>query len=150
MRRELSQFIGVPYHYTNGPMTTLEEQSMPYGLNCQFLVHLIYQSFGIVLPTNMLSKEIFEDERLFMNVADPEDMRILDVVIFGREPEKDTRRLHLAVFTGEMDETGSPLLIHASNIGKQVSVWPLEKFSFYPQYKKIYTIKRWRNFMVHT
>jgi hypothetical protein len=143
MRREFSQFIGLPYQYDNGPLATTGKQDIAHGLNCQLLVHLVYQNFGINLPPHMLSKEIFEDESLFAKVTDPKTMRILDVVIFGPENVKDTRRFHLAVCTGEIDKTAdNSFLIHANSIEGEVSVWPLEKFSSKPQYRRIYAIKR--------
>ena len=92
----------------------------------------------------MLSKEIFEDTELFENVDGLEQLKMLDLFVFGRQNEHNFRRLHLAVFTGEINESGSPLLVHANGIEKQVSVWALENFFLYPRYQRIYAIKRWR------
>ena len=126
MKGEFSQFIGRPYNFQNGPTTGSKEQNISDGLNCQFLVHLIYREFGLTLPFDMLSKEIFENMELFENILSLERMRTLDVVVFGKQEEQDLKKLHLTIFTGETNETGSPLLIHATSIEKQVSVWSLE------------------------
>lgn len=84
----------------------------------------------------MLSKEIYEDTQLFTMVEETGRLKLLDVFLFGKENEQDFKKLHLAIHTGEHDELGNPLLIHANGIQKRVSVWPLKQFLSYPQYKK--------------
>lgn len=145
IRGELSPFIGLPYNFSNGPSSINGNEDLKDALNCQALVHRIYQTFGIPLPVGLLSKEIFEDRILFFDIPlelRTSDLAILDVFVFGKQDVKDFRRLHLGLYTGETDETQDPLIIHATAIDNQVSIWPLQKFIIYPRYERLYAIKR--------
>lgn len=137
---EIEAFLNIPYCFENGPSAPDKDD----GLNCQALVHLFYKKvFGISLPEEMLSKEIYEDTTLF-DFVDPEgELRRGDVFIFGK-PEVNHKKLHLAVYIGEKDERGSPLLIHANTVDGKVSIWPRDKFSRNPGYEKTYAVKRYR------
>lgn len=139
---EFKRYIDIPYKFTNGP-DSLVSGSLDEGVNCQTLVHEMLKSFGITLHRGMLSKEIYEDYELFADVEGVDEAKFLDIFIFGRDGEKDPKKFHLAVCTGD-DEKRDLLLIHANGVQKKVSVWPLKQFSDYPQYEKIYAIKRVR------
>lgn len=135
----VESLIGLPYRYENGPMA----DSRPVdGVNCQLLVHLALELLhGINLPPAMRSKEIFEDQEFFAEI--PLDTASLgDIFMFGKADETDPRQFHLAVKIDEDLRTQQPLLIHATNIEKTVTVWPLIQFFSHPRYEKLFAVKR--------
>ncbi|OGM75909.1 hypothetical protein A2210_00940 [Candidatus Woesebacteria bacterium RIFOXYA1_FULL_40_18] len=136
---EILSLLDLPYNFGNGP--DVKNVSPKDGVNCQQLTHMILATlFQIRLPTEMRSKEFYEDQKYFTQVL-VKEATIGDVFIFGRPEENDYRKLHLAVFIGQ-DSDGSALLIHANGVDKQVSLWPLDKFSQHPRYEKLYAVKR--------
>lgn len=56
----------------------------------------------------------YEGKKLFQNV-DRGPYRQGDVFLFGPTGLRDFHKLHAAVFVGEYDDSGMPLLLHASN-----------------------------------
>lgn len=134
------EYIGIPYNLDNGP-DRINGQIPQEGLNCQALVHVLYRiRRGIHIPQGMLSKEIFEDLWRFRRVTRDGEPQEGDIFIFGKLTELNFRKLHLAYHTG----VGS-LLLHANSVDRRVSVWPLDKFPFYPRYQRLYAIKRIRS-----
>ena len=142
---EVKQFLGFPYNYARGPWLENKDETARDGLNCQLFVHFIYKKwFGVVLPKGMWGKEIYEDHRiLFRSVAvDEEELKKGDIFLFGPKQLVDARRLHLAVYTGEMDEDKDLLLLHVNSIDQISSLWPLRKFHQYRRYKILHRVKR--------
>lgn len=146
IKGEFKQFVGLTYNFSNGPSSINGNKDLKEALNCQSLIHRIYQMFRIPIPPGLLSKEIYEDKELFFNLPIDNlnvlDLAILDVFILGRQHEQDFRKLHLGLFIGEADEMQNPLIIHATAIDRQVSIWSLQKFFNYPRYERLYAIKR--------
>ncbi|RJQ28092.1 hypothetical protein C4577_00055 [Candidatus Parcubacteria bacterium] len=142
-RFEIQRYIGIPYEYKNGPEEikdrTVGEQT---GINCILLAHWILQDNGHSLPENILSKEMYEDEKRFKPVPSLEEIERGDIFVFGKEGKPDLYSLHLAIFIGERDKQEQPLLIHATYEEKQVVIWPLEKFTKYRRYAKLLAVKR--------
>lgn len=141
---EWGRYLGIPYCFENGPdkvpdlTTALKE-----GANCQALAHLIQAALGSPLPLDALSKEIFEDDSRFPSVPLDEIVGG-EIFLFGREQEKDPRRLHKAIYTGLRDEGGDPLLIHSNGVDGKSSIWPLRRFAEVERYQSLYAIKRIR------
>lgn len=128
MKKELfKQYIGLLYEFKAGPGDASDK------LNCQKLVHKIYEDAGHRLPSNLLSKEIFEDEIIFRNVDVYYEYgrKILDIYVFGKRYETDHKKFHLAIFTGLYAENNDPILIHASGRAKKVIFTTLEEFLEY-------------------
>lgn len=152
MRKEFLKYLNLPYNYCNGPdAISSMSHILERGLNCQALVHLIYQHFGLNLPKELLSAEVFADEDLFQSLPwdDPEQLQALDIFLFGGENDDfDTKKLHLAVYTGEQDEEANPLLIHANSVEQKISIWPLKEFQQHWRYRKIYGLRRLRHLYI--
>ena len=143
---EFQQFTGIPFNKEAGPTVLNGQEELTEGINCQGLVHKIYNYFGHNLPPSFRSREIFEDEELFFSLSldnlDPFSLAKLDILIFGRQDVIDFRKLHLSVYTGELDKDQNPLIIHSTRVEQQVVIWPLQKFFTFPKYEKLYAIKR--------
>lgn len=137
---EIEQLLRLPYRRDNGPNN--KPPLLTEGVNCQLLTHKVLAIlFEVNLPAEMLSKEIFEDQVCFSELR-PEEAKLGDVFIFGKQEEQDFRRLHLAVYVDRDNHANTPILLHASGIDGRVSLWPLDKFSQYPRYQKLYAVKR--------
>lgn len=135
----VESLIGLPYRYESGPMANSQPND---GVNCQLLVHLALGLLhGTNLPPAMMSKEIFEDHEFFEEISFGSFL-LGDVFVFGKAAETDPRQFHLAVKIDEDPRTQQPLLIHATNIEKAVTIWPLTQFSSYPRYEKLFAVKR--------
>lgn len=92
----------------------------------------------------MRSQEIFEDEKLFRVVDLAEEQPNLgDIFVFGKK-KAPNYKLHLAFFTGDADQQGELLLIHA-NMLEGVSIWPLSRFAQYRRYQLLKAVKRLRD-----
>lgn len=162
----IHKYQDIPYSVTRGPWTAEvegREHSIDKGVNCQYFYHeFLEATTGFQLDSNMLSKEIYEDDELFVPLAPPPHSRleIADIFLFGKDTEPselDTRTLHMAAFSGEY-ENDSPLLIHF--FGKRESIdengvvcpedtglqiWSLNKFNeerYTKYYGKIWAVKR--------
>lgn len=145
MKLELSSYLGLDYAYNNHPgIVRTVDAAREQGLNCETLTHFILRDhLGIKLPEEMRAMEIFEDDASFKPVPSDAAYELGDIFFFGRENEDDAKRLHLAVFTGNFDQTGDPLLIHANWHDRGVSIWPLGKFAEHKRYKELHTVKRY-------
>jgi hypothetical protein len=124
-RGVFDKFIGLQYEFNAGPGDVSNK------LNCQKLVHKIYTEAGYSLPLDLLSKEIFENKIIFKNIDSKEERKILDIYIFGKKEEIDSKKFHLAIFTGLYTENNDPLLIHASGRSKKVIFTSLSEFLKY-------------------
>ncbi len=163
---------GYEYNFGNGPdVIRTESQAKQLGLNCVTLTHLLIpRLFDIELPGNMRGWEMYCINPFFGDVARAEDMDLGDVLFFGRptlpeyalqySPVYDEYKeltneeignnligqkysgVHLAMNTGEADDTENPLLIHASKMEGTVVIWSLAKFLDLKQYSTIHAIKR--------
>ena len=89
----------------------------------------------------MWSQEIFHDESLIFATVDRFAFEA-DIGIFGPIHGRDPRYFHLAYFTGQHDESGDPLLLHATVYDRQVSIWKLSDFFKKPRYEELKRIKR--------
>jgi len=141
---ELSRYIGTPYDYASSPIVGQESSRV----NCQKLIHLLYKDrFGISLPTGLWSKEIYDDNAFFRNIAFRERFVEGDILIFGpRNPQStnpDPRQYHLTFFTGEVNQSQDPVLIHASSYhGGTVTTNGLKTFFNTPQHASLKRVKR--------
>ncbi len=127
------------YHgYPNRPSEELERR----GINCIALIHQIYKDLGVILPSGMWAKEILEDEDFaFRTLGEEESYRFGDIFVFG-PAKSNPYRLHLALFTGEFEET-EPILFHiTSKNGETPTNWRLSQFQSFWEYGRIYGIKR--------
>jgi cell wall-associated NlpC family hydrolase len=144
MKLELSAYQNMHYAYDNHPgvIRTLDDARIE-GLNCETLTHLALRDLGIQLPKEMRAMEIFQDDNTFIDVPEDAELELGDVFFFGKNNEDDPKKLHLAVFTGQHDGNGSPLLIHANWQDKGVSIWPLDKFGTHKRYQSLHAVKRY-------
>lgn len=147
---ELLRFLGKPYNFHHSPRIDLISEE---AVNCQRLVHLLYQTrYQVQLPIGMWSQEIYLDEAvIFRTVTNKEQLFEGDIGIFGPKDNSsfDPRRFHLAVFTGEAHDN-DPLLIHATYYDSQVSIWKLSEFFHKPRYAELIRIKRLRPHLFNT
>ncbi len=142
---EYLKYQGLPYRFESGPdCGHSDEEMMTKGMNCQLFVHrAILDQFGIELPKEMKSKEMFEDNVLLDEIFDIAMTRRGDLFFFGTENLVDFRRLHIGIHSGEVDEqTGAPKIVHANYIDQGVGIWSLDKFSAHRRYQSLYGIRR--------
>lgn len=160
----LAQFVSDEYKYrfTHGPnIIQSKEQALREGINCVSLAHLaLRELYGVVLPGVLMCSELHRDREYFEAVPKGE-MAIGDLVWFGVqnppiEPDNFVPRYendeltnwrdygvkHVAVATGEIDETGDALLLHSTNMTGTNTVWPLRLFAEYARYRRIYGVTR--------
>lgn len=139
---ELSAFIGLPYRYNHSP--TARPANVEDGVNCQLLVHIVFEILtGVRLPNTLLSKEIYLDSsQLFLDVQ-PDQTSIGDIFLFGRTKDQDPTHLHLAIATDINRECG-PLLIHATRVEQRVTVWSLQQFLSHEKYRVLFGVKHYR------
>ncbi len=144
MRIEIDTYQGVGYAYDNHPGVIKSiDDARSNGLNCETLTHFVLRDYlGAELPEEMRAMEIFVDTALFKPVPKNTSPELGDIFFFGKENETDPKKLHLAVFTGEINNAGSPLLIHANWQDRGVSIWPLDQFSDYKRYQALHAVKR--------
>ncbi len=149
------------YEFTQGPDNAHTfELAVVDGINCISLAHfMLKELFGVTLPTNFKSLELYKDTEYFDDVSDVESMKLGDLVWFGLsdppikldefEPDyKDGELLnwhdfpvrHVGIYTG--DKTSDFEILHATPVDNTVTVWPLQKFQDYEKYKQIYGVRR--------
>jgi len=142
MLPELNQFIGVPYNKQNTPYLRVlgKDKITRVGVNCQLLVHLVYQEYGISIPVGLWSEEIFYDDIFFRSINLEKDKpHVFDIFCLG--PERFVpRRLHLGVYV-ELAYNGDLGIIHSS-YPDGVKCEPLEEILKDPKHSKIHAIKR--------
>jgi hypothetical protein len=104
---------------------------------------------------------MYLDRDHFEKVEDVETTRQGDLVWFGIEdagiqPEEfvpvyldgalvnwaDFPIKHVSLCTGDKDERGRQLLLHATHVGGTNTIWPIDKFAEYRKYRKMYGITR--------
>lgn len=141
---EINNLIGLPYEFKSSPRVDFEGKSV----NCQRAVHLLYKARpGIELPKGMWSREIFEDERIIFETVDSGTNRLFeaDILIFGPTGKMNPKNYHLTYYSGQTNESGDPLIIHANIYDLAISVWPLSKFFQHERYAELKRIKRVRS-----
>lgn len=148
IQQEMAQYIGIPYSFRRGPLQIAQESRdgiFKQGINCQSLIHELYRArLGINLPSNLLSKEIYEGTDLFEEISTSDkNLKEGDIFIFGKDmPDADPQDFHLGYYVGETNENNSPLIIHATVYLNNVNIWPLDRFFLYPKYKELKGIRR--------
>lgn len=125
------------YKFEHGPqIADSTAKALEVGLNCQSFVHLFYRDvMNIALPENYLSQEIYQDDLLFPRIAEDKDLRIGDVLFFGKNKEEDFKRLHMAVYIGH-DQ-----IAHKTNV-RDETIWQLENIGQLKQHEKLHAVKR--------
>lgn len=160
------------YVFLNGPdAVTTRTQALSEGLNCITLVHLLLKDlFDVSLPANLKGWEMFCDNPYMDNVDSLTEMKMGDVVFFGRRElpdyaiafspsydengnmrnEKEGNAIiqnryvgvHLTMYTGQKDIQGCPIFIHANKIDNTISIWSLVQFMANEKYTTVHGIKR--------
>lgn len=162
---EFSNYLekGAGYRYSRGPSIFAHdpqlgreptvEEAFKGGINCQSLVHGFYrEKFGLPIPIDMMSRELFvgyPDFDLFVPVNPEEsDFTLGDLFFFGKRNINDFRRLHVAVYLGEQNSDGDPLILHATKPlqedDKGIYTWPLTAFFETDRYQELYGVRRLR------
>ena len=146
MNARKEALLGLPYDKEMGPLkigTLSIKAAENGGINCQAFAQLYAVRLGIEIPPGFLSSDFFEDMK-HSRLVDPtkEPLRAGDIYLFGRKKTRDPRSLHIAVFTGERNEAGVPLLAHATVYEGQSAIWPLDKFAFFHGTESLKAIKR--------
>jgi hypothetical protein len=139
-----SQLRYVRYNYKRGPGYELKHGGI-LEINCQGWVHSELQNrFDITLPHWLLSKELFEDNGIFVTtVKNIADIRPGAIFLFGPQDLPDMKKLHVALYSGyRIAGTHEPLLEHVNVVDKTVGFWPLNKFSQTHRYEQLYAIKQ--------
>ena len=166
MHPAIQQLLQRPlkYNYHSGPdnvkcLKTAEEA----GLNCGALIHLLTKElFQVELPSKLMCIELLYDQQYLRDISPQETPKLGDIVAVGRkgltellnaferEYLKTSRilhienhpRIHLLMYTGEVNSPGDPLLVHATPYaGGGVRIWPLPTVMNYGRYSHIY---KWR------
>ena len=132
---EIASITSFRYNRDNGPLTSWET-AVSQGVNCQWVVHEFYkEQFGLELPKDLLSMELFQDSKIFVTM-DPreEQLRMGDILIVSRTKRAKPEKFHLAVCID------SQRIIHATSFDQKVSIWSTsELFEMYPV---IWAVKR--------
>jgi hypothetical protein len=130
------------YNYRIGPhIPDFYTRIHTEGINCQGLLHLVYQDiFNITLPSSLRSKELFEDESLFLTISFDTQPKPGDAYLFGPEGLTDFKKLHIGILASTQENTR--WILHATPIENRVTLWPLKDFSSYEKYRVLYRIKR--------
>ena len=130
------------------------------GVNCVALAHLVIRDlFGVDLPPQLQSFELFNDLADFEPVPAGYELEAGDLVWFGTDqpgvPLRDfTPRYaagelvnfddfpvnHVGICTDSRDDTGDYLLLHASCRDGMNSAWPMRRFGEYDRYRRVYAI----------
>lgn len=150
MRPEFSRYTNIPYDFDAFP-SKVDVNNAP-ALNCISLIHKVYKvEFGAPLPKGLWAIEILNDNGHFFVTDKDGIVRLGSVLVFaGQDPEtkrKDPGNYpvyHLALSTGQRNETGDPLLLHTTDLnGRRSTIWPLRRFLSHPsrRWEKLYAIK---------
>lgn len=152
-----------PYKFSHGPDLVRSRDDARNGLNCIALAHMVLKDmFGKDLPGYMKCYETFTNDQQFENVARIEDAQAGDLVWFGVANPKisldqfvpeykgdvlvnwaDFPIEHVGVFTGEFNEDGQHLILHASKYERtKPAKWTIAQFKEKPEYSEIYGIQR--------
>lgn len=150
------------YKFTQGPDVVHSKQdALRDGINCVSLAHLALRDlFDIKLPSSLMCAEMYLDQQYFATVDSVQSSRRGDLYWFGIEdphiqPDEfsfeyqdgelinwaDFPVKHVAIHTGNALGSHNPLLLHSTFRVNNV-IWPLEKFSNYIRYSKLYGITR--------
>lgn len=142
-RVEFGQYLDIPYNFDNYPGVVREDSD---AINCISLIHrILRQEFWVNLPTGMWAREILQDESLLLRTVTDDKRVIGDIFVFGKKDPGNDPVFHLAMHTGQADETGDPLLIHTTDLnGRKSTIWPMGRFLKHPssRYEKLYAVKR--------
>ena len=137
MNIEIASITSFRYNRNNGPLTSWET-AVSQGVNCQWVVHKFYkEQFGIELPKDLLSRELFQDSKFFITVdAREEQLRMGDILIVSRTKHAKPEKFHLAVCVD------SQSIIHATSFDQKVSIWSTsELFKMYPLVRGVKRMK---------
>lgn len=141
LRSESLQFSlrmsAAAYKFENGPqIIRSQSEARERGLNCQSFVHLYYKDvMNIPLPENYLSQEIYLDDTLFPHISVDKDLKIGDVLFFGKNEEEDFKKLHMAVYIGH-DQIAHKTVV------KDETIWQIDNIGQLKQHEKLHAIKR--------
>lgn len=146
---EVAPYWGRSYHLAHEPGVH-RRQPEPEGVNCRAVVHWHFeQRYGLVLPEDQLSLEMFTNTRDLFRVVEPDESPLEgDIYFFGRKRNGHApKTFHVAVFVGHYETRGDladPLLLHATRETGRVCLWPLTLFASYPRYAVLYGVRRSR------
>jgi len=150
-RVDFERYLGIPYEVEAFP-GWIDIDNAP-SLNCISLMHRVYkEEFGAKLPIGLWAKETLEDTEVIFETVQDGSLQTGDVFVFGaRDPELRRRDpgnspvFHLALYTGQRNETGDPFLLHTTDLnGSSSVIWPLSKFARFSRYEKLHAVKRLR------
>lgn len=139
---ELDRFLGRPYKYENGPVTS-DKQVEVEGGNCQRQGHDAYRAWFTPLPKGLWSEELYTDEKHVVRTVSPdEESHIGDIYLFGKDTMTNPKTLHWAIFIGNDEQSGEQLLLHANAVDGETAVWPISRFSQHQRYETLHARKR--------
>lgn len=158
---------GLSYSYLSGAnMVHSWEDAEARGLNCGALAQLLLQDlFQISFRVPLLPFESYWRTDLLQDLAANDSWETGDLFFFSSErsatelaiytPDWDTAgnfltldclrdhpHLHIAVYTGEVNEVGEPRLIHATPAVNGVAIWPLSRFETWICYEQLLKVRR--------
>lgn len=165
MSRQLDRYVDSDFVYRfmqNPDVVRSEEDARRDGINCVSLAHLaLKELFEKELPEDLLCAELYADRDYFDHFDSLDNLQTGDLVWFGIEnprimpddftPLYEQGRLvnwrdfpikHVAISTGERDETGDELLLHSTYYEGTNTIWPLSQFASYERYRRTYGISR--------
>lgn len=166
MSSSLEEFVDPSYVYqfSHGPHVVGSiDAARAAGVNCVSLAHLVLRSlYDYRLPPDLLCTEMFYDRDHFRPLDPGEQPQLGDIGWLGIarplididafEPRygengellnwNEFPVTHIAVHTGEQDEAGDSLLLHASYEAGTTAIWPARRFAAHPRYARSYGTSR--------
>jgi hypothetical protein len=162
----MEQFLDPAYRYrfTQGPdMVRNRDDALRNGINCVSLAHLAIEELtGQQLPDGLHCYEMFGDTEHTETVDPAMDLQPYDLIWFGLQESdgwanefvprydangaltnwRDNPLRHIGIHTGDIDESGDPLILHASPHEETNVVWPLREFAEHSRYRQIHRVAR--------
>lgn len=125
------KFFLIPYNGKVVPNNNLQSLDLSDGANCQVFVYSFLLYFGIKIPTEFRSKELWQDKKFTKLVKKP---KLFDIMFFNKNNE--SYGAHIGVFLG------NDMVIHLSKKIGYLSIWKINDFKKYKQYKFFLGAKR--------
>jgi hypothetical protein len=164
--------LNLSYNYQKGPNVIVsEKQAVKEGINCIGLMHLLLKKlFNRTVPDNLRVLEIFHENPYFQTINTLKTIQMGDILFLGKieisayiyaykpifdrnkhlSNEQEGRNIigkkyagfHTAMFTGDRDIQGDPLIIDIQKETNKVRIWSLNELMSKEKYRKLYKIKR--------
>ncbi len=140
---------GLKYNFDSGPSQVPDDQAaVERGVNCGAFARLLLIRLGFRLPQSLGPIEMYLPNTYLVQVKPGELAQVGDLAFFGPENIEGLNPAllgnqeaidlfikrypgipHVAVSTGQYDDSGEPLFIHASFARRGIAIQPLNWFA---------------------